>query len=102
MSEPSVPVLISCESADARTAVHIRDKLRSAGIEASIYEYQPERNDHPKEFEYQIERCAVFLPILSWDTFSRRATNWQLVDQLATKSNRPRIVMLYADRRMAA
>jgi esterase/lipase superfamily enzyme len=100
MSEPYIPVLISCESEDAGIARNVWTVLREAVIAATVFERQPERNEWPIDFRYQIERCAVFVPILSKHNWYRQRAAWRLVDELVTTNGGPRIVTVYVDRAM--
>src|SRR3954463_15610865 len=86
MSDSAKAVFLSYASQDADAARRICDALRAAGIEVWFDQSEPRGGDAwDQKIRKQIKDCALFVPIISAHTQSRREGHfrleWRLADQ---------------------
>lgn len=86
MSEPSHAVFLSYASQDAQVAQKICEALRAAGIEVWFDQSELRGGDAwDQKIRRELHECALFIPVISANTASRREgyfrLEWDLADQ---------------------
>ncbi len=85
-SAPTEAVFLSYASQDAESAQRICDALRTAGIEVWFDQSELRGGDvWDQKIRHEIHDCALFIPVISTNTASRREgyfrLEWDLADQ---------------------
>jgi len=86
LTEPSRAVFLSYTAQDMQTARTIFDALQAAGIEVWFDRSQLRGGDAwDQKIRREIQECALFIPVISWNTAARREgyfrLEWDLADQ---------------------
>ena len=86
MTDPSHAVFLSYASQDAEAAQKICEALRAAGVEVWFDQSELRGGDvWDQKIRRQIHDCALFIPVISANTASRREgyfrLEWDLADQ---------------------
>ena len=86
MTEPSHAVFLSYASQDAGAAQRICEALRAAGVEVFFDQSELRGGDvWDQKIRLEIRECALFIPVISANTTSRREgyfrLEWDLADQ---------------------
>ena len=86
MTEQSKAVFLSYASQDAEATQHICDALRAAGIEVWFDQSELRGGEAwDQRIRHEVHDCALFVPVISANTASRREgyfrLEWDLADQ---------------------
>jgi TolB-like protein/Tfp pilus assembly protein PilF len=99
VTEPKMAVFLSYASEDAAVAERICNALRAGGIEVWLDQSELRGGDAwDQKIRQQIRECALFIPIVSANTASRREgyfrLEWDLADQRTHKIARNRAFLV--------